>query len=517
MKAFPRQAPRAAQARLLAALVLSASLLASCAAGRPEPTATTAHVAASSTAVPLSPMPTGTPLPQPSLAVSRRWAQAAERALSGLAAHVLVVDDPAEALTSGVATHALIPGSQGYPAGSRALALAVPFDSPHADVTLAEAQASLNGGDSTIQALEWSEMRPDLRALRVDGALPNEPGYALRQPWSIVAAPGHESQAAALGEAMAPLVSRDDVVRLAAVGDVMLGRALGDQLASGEAGNPFSAVIPMLAKADITVGNLESALGEGGAPENKGYTFIAPPEAAPALAEAGFDLLSLANNHAMDYGPQTLLAGIDLLRAEGIAAVGAGQDEAAAHRPVVLEANGLTIAFLAYVDVPVEVRGFDARTWQASAARPGVAWADPKLIGRDVSAAAQRADLVVVLLHSGYEYVIKPSPVQRATAQAAIDAGAALVIGHHAHILQPIEIGGRRTIIYGLGNFAFEDAGPPESALLNVWLDSDGVRMLEFVPVLIGEDGRPAPAAGAQAAAILASLRAMTDMSPDLE
>jgi len=163
--------------------------------------------------------------------------------------------------------------------------------------------------------------------------------------------------------------------------------------------------------------------------------------------------------------------------------------------------------------VPVEVRGFDARRWQATAERPGVAWAEPARIQSDVQAASRQADAVIVLLHSGYEYVPQPSPPQQAAAQAALEAGAALVIGHHAHVLQPIEFHEEGLIVYGLGNFAFEDAGPPMSAILNVWLDADGVREIGFTPIWIEADGRPRPATPEEARAIHARLQEMAQES----
>jgi poly-gamma-glutamate synthesis protein (capsule biosynthesis protein) len=232
-------------------------------------------------------------------------------------------------------------------------------------------------------------------------------------------------------------------------------------------------------------------LGDLGSPVNKGYTFRSPPEAAQTLDQAGFDLLSLANNHALDYGPLALQQAMDLLHQMGVATVGAGANDAAAHEPYSHEFNGLTLAFLAYVHVPVEVRGFDTQTWTATADRPGMAWANPERIQADVATALNWADLVIVLLHSGYENVPEPSPPQVAAARAAIDGGASLVIGHHTHVLQGVEYYNEGVIIYGLGNFAFEDGGPPESAVLNVWLDEDGVRGMEFVPVIIEIDGQP--------------------------
>ncbi|MCA9933791.1 MAG: CapA family protein, partial [Anaerolineales bacterium] len=177
------------------------------------------------------------------------------------------------------------------------------------------------------------------------------------------------------------------------------------------------------------------------------------------------------------------------------AAIGAGDNAQQAHEAHIETVNGLTLAFLGYVNVPVEaISGFDTASWTATADSPGLAWADPEQIRADVTAVAPQVDLVIVTLHSGYEYVDTPSPPQIAAAHAAIDAGAAVVLGHHAHILQGIEFYGDGVIVYGLGNFAFEIDGPSETAVLNLWLDADGVRELELVPAVIQFGGQPRPA-----------------------
>jgi poly-gamma-glutamate synthesis protein (capsule biosynthesis protein) len=120
--------------------------------------------------------------------------------------------------------------------------------------------------------------------------------------------------------------------------------------------------------------------------------------------------------------------------------------------------------------------------------------------------------VVIVVLHSGYEYVEEPSPPQAAAAKAAIDAGADLVIGHHAHILQGIEFYNGGVIVYGLGNFAFEIDGDPNTAVLNVWLDKDGVRQLEIVPAIIQFGGQPRLAEAWEAPAIVQRVYRLTDL-----
>jgi poly-gamma-glutamate synthesis protein (capsule biosynthesis protein) len=206
----------------------------------------------------------------------------------------------------------------------------------------------------------------------------------------------------------------------------------------------------------------------------------------------------------MDYGSQGLFDTRDNLGQYGIASVGAGANATEAHAPVILERNGLRLAFLAYVDVPNELSGFDAHAWIATASQPGVAWANLDQIRTDVAAAKLHADVVVVLLHSGFELNPHVVPHQRAEALAAIDAGAALVVGSHPHILQTIEQYHGGLIAHSLGNFVFDDnLGIVNAAIiLRVVLTPAGVESYDSVPVLI-KDGLPrlaseweAPASG---------------------
>lgn len=397
---------------------------------------------------------------------------------------------------------ALLPDADGLSLWEQPLALAVPLTSDWDDLTLDQAHAIMDQESPYVAVLPWAEMTPGLRALRVDGLHPGDPGYPLNVPWSLHS----RSETERVAQALAPLLTRylmdDSVIQIAAVGDVMLDRTFGVKLTAGELDFPFSHVLAPLQSADLTIGNLESALGERGSAETKGYTFRAPPAAAKSLASAGFDVMSLANNHAMDFGPELLLQAIDLLQGAGIRSAGAGVDFTAAHLPVVFELDGFSLAILAYVDVPQEYRGFDARAWRAGQDSPGVAWADPDQIHIDVAAADQTYDVVVVLLHSGYENVVAPSSEQRLAAHAAVEAGADLVLGHHAHLLQGVELYQGGVIAYGLGNFAFEDAGPPESGILRIWLDGDGVRAFDLLPVTLDEFGAPYPAQATQAQAI---------------
>lgn len=513
----------------LATLVFTTALLMSLAAcnpakaiSTPRPSAT-AYIESEASVHPSN--PPDTPVPDPTrlprtyvLKVPSVWAEVGVQAIAQVNSLTdqrtwqLDVGEPSRYdLDAGWADAILVQDQEGIFAGQHAIALAVPFTSIWDGVTLQQAESILADGSEFIQVMDWAEMQPTLKSVLIEGLHPSETGYPLQQSWSLHATAEAEQAMGPLALALRAGIEHDPVIKLAAVGDLMLARTIGEVLERGNIAYPFEHIAGRLQEADVAIGNLESALGTGGRAEDKGYTFQAPPEAAAALSLAGFDVLSLANNHAMDYGPQLLVEAINTLADQGIAAIGAGGSDSAAYEAYILELNGLSVAFLAFVDVPQEFRGFDTRTWQASKTRPGIAWADPQRMQVEIERARQASDLVVVLLHSGFEYVPRPSPPQVNAARIAIEAGADLVLGHHAHLLQPVEFHSRGVIVYGLGNFVFEDAGPPESALVNVWLDDEGVRELQFIPVGLDSEGRPMPVEDDLALDILANLNSYTD------
>jgi poly-gamma-glutamate capsule biosynthesis protein CapA/YwtB (metallophosphatase superfamily) len=280
---------------------------------------------------------------------------------------------------------------------------------------------------------------------------------------------------------------------LAAVGDVMLARTVDASIAAEGPGLPFAGALSALKTADIVTANLECTAAQSGTPAAKGFTFRASPAALDALTAGGVNVVSLANNHSLDFGPSALLeteAGLD---GRQIAHAGAGANAAEARAPAIVERGGLRIAFLSYVDVPVEWRGFDARSWTATASSPGVAWLDPAEVAADIARARTVADVVVVFMHFGIEDQREPSETQRAEARAAIDAGASIVIGHHPHVVQPVERWGNGLIAYSMGNFVFDGEDNPtnESAILLVDLTETGVSSYRLVPVTLDSAGFP--------------------------
>ncbi len=462
-----------------------------------------------------TPLPTATPAPLPAytLAVPEQWLGAVETAVSQQHTYTInlyTAANPAAELETGQAEIALVPGSSGQPAIRQPLAFAVPFTAEWEATTAQYATEVMQNGHNLITVLPWNTMPPTHKALRIDGLHPLDDGYPFVQTWSLQGRDGTETAVSQL----APLIqaaATPPTLHLAAVGDIMLARALGQAIAQGSIDHPFARLAASLQTADLTIGNMESALGNVGTPAEKSFPFQAPPAAARSLANAGFDLVSLANNHAMDYGADALLQAIDLLKEQGVTPIGAGENEEAAHTPAIVQINGITLAFLAYVNVPVEGEsGFDTATWTATAVSPGLAWADPDRIRQDVAAVAPTADHTIVVLHSGYEYIAEPSSPQIAAAHAAIEAGASLVIGHHAHILQGIEFYQDGVILYGTGNFAFQIAGSPETAVFHIWLDKEQIREIGIQPAIIQADGQPRPALPEEAAQIRQQLYQLT-------
>jgi len=280
-------------------------------------------------------------------------------------------------------------------------------------------------------------------------------------------------------------------VTLMAVGDVMLGRTIGELILSEGPEAPFIDTAPTLSSADITVGNLECPVSDRGDPERKTYAFRAPPAAAESLAFAGFDLVSLANNHTLDYGPLALADTIENLVNVQITPVGAGMNAEHAYQPVIMAVNGLSIAFLAYADIPAA--DYDYLAWEAGPKKAGIAWAHPERVQQGVRDAKRQADVVVVLLHNGYEIVQRVSSGQQKIARLAIDSGAALVIGSHPHVLQRLETYNNGLIAYSMGNFVFDNfLFPPNySAILKVELSEQGVESYEMIDVIVQLNGVP--------------------------
>jgi poly-gamma-glutamate synthesis protein (capsule biosynthesis protein) len=271
-------------------------------------------------------------------------------------------------------------------------------------------------------------------------------------------------------------------LRLAAVGDVTPGEGVSETIADTGIGYPWSSVGPVLRSADIATANLEGVISSGGSPAPyRQYHFRGNQGLlAGAAHKAGIDVVTVANNHSLDYGPGALLDTLRAARAAGIRTVGGGADLSAARRPAIIRAGGLRVAILGYSDV--RPLGSDA-----GPTSPGTARADAAAIEADVRRARKLADLVVVWFHWGAELQTEPDLRQREFAAAALDAGATVVLGAHPHVLQPVERRGRRLVAWSLGNFVFPSGAPAtrQTGILIVDLNARGVGGVRLEPATI--------------------------------
>ena len=281
-------------------------------------------------------------------------------------------------------------------------------------------------------------------------------------------------------------------VSLDAVGDVTFGEQVGPAIASHGGAYPWAFVGPTLRRADITVGNLETAVSTRGVAAVKEFTFRGSPAAlVPMRDVAGFDVLTLANNHTVDYGRDALVDTLRAVHAAGIRTIGAGANEPQARRPAIVEAGGLRVAFLGYSDV--NPSGFNA-----TSTSPGTAKADVAAITGDVHAALRRADVAVCFFHWGVELHPEPNARQQQFAAACLNAGAKLVLGAHPHVLGGVATPTPHALVaWTLGNFVFPSGSvTARTAILRVALGADGVRGYRLVPVRIdGFRPRLVPAA----------------------
>jgi poly-gamma-glutamate capsule biosynthesis protein CapA/YwtB (metallophosphatase superfamily) len=242
-------------------------------------------------------------------------------------------------------------------------------------------------------------------------------------------------------------------------GDVMLAGRSQPLLAAHGPGYPFEAVAPLLNRASVVLANLEGPLARNATKRSsdRNFSYRVAPLAADALAEAGIRLLTLANNHLMDCGPEGVLETLDVLESADIKVVGAGVDSAAAHAPAILSTPGGTLGVLGY---------YWNRRCAATATRAGGAMDDPASLERDIPALRRQVDFLVVTEHWGVPYDRGPSAAERERARRAIDLGADAVVAHHPHVIQPCEIYRGRPIFYSIGNFAFGSGNSKAEGLL---------------------------------------------------
>ncbi|MCZ7661628.1 MAG: CapA family protein [Thermoleophilia bacterium] len=322
-----------------------------------------------------------------------------------------------------------------------------------------------------------------------------------RTPTTRAASPG-----AASTSATSTTIRRRSLTVVAG-GDVIGDRKVGDYIDAHGGEAVLDGVAPLFADADVAFVNLESPLSDKGTRNAaKDVTFRGRPALVDGLAAAGVGVVSLANNHALDWGSEALLDTIARLDGAGIAHAGAGVNLSAARAPALLETGAGTVALLAYTNVVPE--GFPAGDQRAGVnpMRP-----DTQRILADIGAAAESADWVIVSVHWGIEYEGETAHEQRVFAHDFVDAGADLVLGHHPHVLQGLELYRNKLIAYSLGDFVFDhySRATGEAFVLSIQLAPAGPPSLTVSPVYLSDgNGIPQVVGGAEADGILTRLSA---------
>ena len=285
-----------------------------------------------------------------------------------------------------------------------------------------------------------------------------------------------------------PSPTPSEPVTLIFGGDVMLSRSVGDAMVrANDWAMPFRSIASVTAAADVMFVNLESVISDKGAVAGCGYCFRADPRTIEGLQVAGIDVVSVANNHAWDYGPEAFADSLERLASAGLGVAGGGTTLFNAREPLVRTVRGTRIAYFAYTDMlPAGACATEKRT--------GVNCYDPVRMAEDITRARSMADIVVVSFHTGDEYV-GHNAKQTRIYRAAIDAGADIVAGHHPHVVQEVEryqpegqAGRVGWIAYSLGNFMFDQmwSEPTMRGLvLKVVVRDGAVSDVQQIPIAI--------------------------------
>lgn len=297
---------------------------------------------------------------------------------------------------------------------------------------------------------------------------------------------------------------------ISAVGDIMLDGTARPVLAKLGYDYPFVKVRQYFADAQIVFGNVEGPLTDRGAPDqNKKFVFHSPPtKVSAALKRAGFNVVSLANNHTLDYGADGLTQTIETLDAAGIRHAGAGANLMAARQPVLFQTDNHLVAILAYSMTLPE-------SFFAAKNKAGTAFGHEEHVREDVMAARKQADIVLVSFHWGQERKTELRDYQIRLGRLAIDSGASAVIGHHPHTLQGIEHYKDGIILYSLGNFTFGSysINSPHSAVAKLHYRNSRLQKLLLFPINVNNfevQFQPQPLHGEAADAVIAELRSLS-------
>lgn len=300
------------------------------------------------------------------------------------------------------------------------------------------------------------------------------------------------------------IIEANKEINMSVVGDILLSRGVGDKIKEEGYEYPYEHVKDIFKDKDIVFGNLECPICDESNPVYKKpqIVFKADSSNTIALKEAGFNILSLANNHTMDQNSIGLISTMNLLNKTNIGYVGAGKSYGNARKPYFVKMNNTVIGFLAYSVFPPEGYIF-------SPSRPDVARVDFDKLDKEIQMARENCDFLVLSFHWGNEYEFYPSEYQRELAYKAVDSGADLILGHHPHVLQGIENYRDKYIFYSLGNFIFDrqiQSGTDETIIVDLVISDSKIKKITLHPIEI-EDCQPTLARDNKAGYILNRLK----------
>lgn len=291
-------------------------------------------------------------------------------------------------------------------------------------------------------------------------------------------------------------VKKEQPLSIVAVGDIMLGRGVGSRLEKQSLSytHVFEKVADILKEGDVIFGNLEAAITDrthgltAYSKTNKTGKFVlkSSTKSFEALKYAGFNMLSLANNHILDYYQEGLFDTIDILKENGIAFSGAGNNLEEARKPAIIEKNGLKIGLLSYTDFADIVYAGDPRiSFAAGENKAGVAPNKYEYIKEDIANIRSEVDILMVSLHWGVEESFEILPEQVELAHDLIDSGVDVILGHHPHQFQGMEVYKGKPIFYSLGNFIFDQNDPEnqESFIVNMQFMGTKLTSISATPV----------------------------------
>jgi poly-gamma-glutamate capsule biosynthesis protein CapA/YwtB (metallophosphatase superfamily) len=274
-------------------------------------------------------------------------------------------------------------------------------------------------------------------------------------------------------------------IKILFAGDTMLARVIGDEIREGK--NPFVYVKDEFLKYDLVIINLECVVSDKGGPvSGKLYKFEAPVEAIQMMKESGVNVVSVANNHVMDYGDDAFLDMLSRLDQSQISYFGGGENTTNAYSPLVIEVKDTKIGFVGYNNLETYITAVGDNN-------PGNAWFDRGLIESSIQDARSKSDVVIPFVHWGDEFKFEHNSTQENWAKIMIDSGSDIVVGGHPHVIQPEGEYAGKKIYYSLGNFVFDlmyqDAA--KGNMLEIVIKDKKIESSRVIPIQINEEGFP--------------------------